>query len=124
LAAQAALADAELVSPISGTLVELNLKEGEQVTPLLPVALVADFSRWKVETQDLNEMEIPRIEVGQAAMISPDALPDLHLDGTVDSISQIYVERFGDVTYTARILLSEGDPRLRWGMTVSVEFAP
>lgn len=124
LAAQAALADAELVSPISGTLVELNLKEGEQVTPLLPVAVVADISRWKVETQDLNEMEIPRIEVGQAATIRPDALPDLQLDGTVDSISQIFAEKFGDVTYTTRILLDKGDPRLRWGMTVSVEFAP
>jgi HlyD family secretion protein len=124
LAAQAALADAELVSPISGTLVELNLKEGEQVTPLLPVAVVADISRWKVETQDLNEMEIPRIEVGQAATIRPDALPDLQLDGTVDSISQLYVEKFGDVTYTAHINLNESDPRLRWGMTVSVEFAP
>ncbi len=124
MAAQAALADAELVSPISGMLVELNLKEGEQVTPLLPVAVVADISRWKVETQDLNEMEIPRIEVGQAATITPDALPDLQLDGTVDSISQLYVEKFGDVTYTAHINLNESDPRLRWGMTVSVEFAP
>lgn len=94
------------------------------MTPLLPVAVVADISRWKVETQDLNEMEIPRIEVGQAATITPDALPDLQLDGTVDSISQLYVEKFGDVTYTAHINLNESDPRLRWGMTVSVEFAP
>jgi multidrug resistance efflux pump len=124
LAAQAALDDAQLVSPISGTLVELDLKAGEQVTPLRPVAVVADVSRWKVETNDLNEMEIPRVEVGQSAKITPDALPDLELDGTVESISQLYVEKFGDVTYTAHISLNESDPRLRWGMTVTVEFVP
>jgi multidrug resistance efflux pump len=123
-AAQDALADAELVSPISGTLVELDLKEGEQVTPLHQVAVVADVNQWKVETQDLNEMDIPRVEVGQAATITPDALPDLELDGKVESISQLYVEKFGDVTYTAHLTLNESDPRLRWGMTVSVEFAP
>jgi HlyD family secretion protein len=123
LAAQDALADAELVSPISGTLVQLDLKEGEQVTPLKPIAVVADVSQWKVETNDLNEMEIPRVAVGQAATITPDALPDLDLAGTVDSISQLYVEKFGDVTYTVHINLDESDPRLRWGMTVTVEFA-
>jgi multidrug resistance efflux pump len=123
LAAQDALADAELVSPIAGTLVQLDLKTGEQVTPLKPIAVVADFSQWKVETNDLNEMEIPRVAVGQAATITPDALPDLDLAGTVESISQLYVEKFGDVTYTVHINLDESDPRLRWGMTVTVEFA-
>ena len=124
VAAQAALADAELVSPISGTLVQLDLKKGEQVTPLKPIAVVADFSQWKVETQDLNEMDIPRVEVGQSVTVSPDAVPDLDLDGMVESISQLYVEKFGDVTYTAHITVNESDPRLRWGMTVTVEFAP
>ena len=124
LAAQAALADTELVSPISGTLVELDLKEGEQITPLRPIAVVADISQWKVETNDLNEMEIPRVEVGQSATVTPDALPDLELDGTVESISQLYVENYGDVNYTAHIDLGESDPRLRWGMTVTVEFVP
>ena len=122
-AAKDALADAELVSPISGTLVKLDLKIGEQATPLKPVAIVADFSQWKVETDDLNEMEIPRVAVGQPVTITPDALPDLQLAGTVESISQLSVEKFGDVTYTAHINLDESDPRLRWGMTVSVEFA-
>jgi len=44
------------------------------------------------------------------------------LRGVVESISQFSVERFGDVTYTAKIDLEESDPRLRWGMTVKVLF--
>ena len=46
------------------------------------------------------------------------------MTGTVESISQIYEEKFGDVTYTARIVLQDTDPRLRWGMTVSAQFEP
>ena len=124
IAAQAALADAELVAPISGTLVKLDLKAGEQVLPGQPAAVLADLTRWKVETQDLNEMEIPQVEIGQRAEITPDALPELTLAGEVESISQIYEEKFGDVTYTAVLDLLESDPRLRWGMTVSVRFEP
>jgi hypothetical protein len=52
----------------------------------------------------------------------PDALPDLELTGTVESIDDFFEEKRGDVTYTARILLNESDPRLRWGMTVVVTF--
>ena len=123
-AAQAALSDVELVAPFGGTVVKLNLKEGEQVVPGSPAVVLADFSQWKVETEDLNEMEVPRVAVGQTVTITPDALPELSLNGTVESISQIYEEKFGDVTYTARILLQDTDPRLRWGMTVSTHFEP
>jgi len=123
-ATQAALSDVELVAPFGGTVVKLDLKEGEQVVPGSPAVVLADFSQWKVETEDLNEMEVPRVAVGQTVTITPDALPELTLTGTVESISQIYEEKFGDVTYTARILLQDTDPRLRWGMTVSTHFEP
>ncbi len=123
-ATQAALSDVELVAPFGGTVVKLDLKEGEQVVPGSPAVVLADFSQWKVETEDLNEMEVPRVAVGQTVTITPDALPELSLTGTVESISQIYEEKFGDVTYTARILLQDTDPRLRWGMTVSTHFEP
>jgi HlyD family secretion protein len=123
-ASQAALSDAELVAPFTGTVVKLNLKAGEQVVPGSPAVVLADLSQWKVETLDLNEMEIPRVSVGQTVTIVPDAMPELALTGTVESISQIYEEKFGDVTYTARIVLEDTDPRLRWGMTVSTRFEP
>lgn len=122
-AAQAALDDAELRAPFAGTLVKLDLKAGETAAPGLPVVALADLSGWVVETSDLNELELPRAEVGQAVRVTPDALPELSLTGRVDSISQYFVERFGDVTYTAKIRLEDNDPRLRWGMTVQVVFA-
>lgn len=123
-AAQASLADSELTAPFAGTLVRLDLKTGEQAVPGVPVVVLADLSGWVVETEDLNEMEIPSVQEGQSVVLIPDALPDTELEGQVESISQIYEEKLGDVTYTARINLDENDPRLRWGMTIKVRFAP
>ncbi|MCI0521238.1 MAG: efflux RND transporter periplasmic adaptor subunit [Chloroflexi bacterium] len=124
IAAQAALADVELTAPFSGLIVKLDLKPGEQALPGKTAVILADFSQWKVETEDLNEMEIPRVQNGQAVTIIPDAFPDLELAGEVVLISQLYEEKFGDITYKARIVLQDGDPRLRWGMTVTVRFEP
>jgi HlyD family secretion protein len=121
-AAQASLADAELRAPISGSVVKLDLKKGEQALPGVPAVVLADVENWMVETDDLNEMEIPRVSVGQKVIVTPDALPDLELSGAVESISELFVEKQGDVTYTAKIALNDDDPDLRWGMTVAVEF--
>jgi len=119
-AAEAALADAELKAPFGGTIVKLDLKTGEQAIPGKQAVVLADLSGWVVETEDLNEMDVPGIEIGQRASIIPEPIPDLELSGTVDSISQLYEEVHGDVTYKVRIALDETDPRLRWGMTVTV----
>jgi multidrug resistance efflux pump len=121
-AAESALDNIELVAPIAGTIVDLDIKLGEQVAPGQPVVVLADFSQWAVETDDLTEIEVPDISIVQAVTVTPDALPDLELSGTVESIKDIYEEKRGDITYTARIVLDESDPRLRWGMTVVVVF--
>jgi len=121
-AAQAAQDDLLMTAPFAGTVVSLNLKMGEQAAPGQPAVVLADYSHWMVETDDLTEMEVPRVQVGQMTSIVPDALPDLQLNGRVESISDLNQEIRGDVTYTAKIALQESDPRLRWGMTVMVTF--
>jgi len=121
-AARAALENLELIAPFSGTIVDLQLKVGEQVSAGMLVVLLADISEWMVETDDLTEIEVPEIRVGQSVTVTPDALPELELSGTVESISDLFEEKRGDITYTARIRLNEEDERLRWGMTVVVTF--
>jgi HlyD family secretion protein len=123
-AAHAALQDVELVAPYSCTVVELQVVEGDPVLPGQPVVTVADFSEWYVETTDLTEMDVVRIDASQPVRLRPDALPDLFLSGSVESISQVYRQSRGDITYAVRISLLESDPRLRWGMNFQVEFAP
>jgi multidrug efflux pump subunit AcrA (membrane-fusion protein) len=121
-AAQAALADIELRAPIAGTLADLNLKIGEQAVPGQPAATVADFSGWKVETDNLTEIEVVRLSEGQDATVVLDALPHQPLHGKVQSISSVFEEKRGDITYTVVVILSDEQPQMRWGMTAEVTF--
>ena len=69
-----------------------------------------------------GELEVVDVTLGQKAVVEPDAIPGLELEGTVDKIADVFVEKRGDITYTVRIKLEEVDPRLRWGMTVAITF--
>ena len=124
--AQNALDNLEVRAPFAGTIVDLNLAVGETLLSNQSILQMADFGAnqddWYVETNDLTEMEVVRINQGQPATITPDALPDLHLPATVESIKQVSGSKGGDVTYLARLKLDQTDPRLRWGMTVEVRF--
>lgn len=116
-AAQAAYDDSELKAPFSAQIAKVNYKVGELAAPGQPAMVLADFSQWIVETDDLTEIEVPEVKIGDPANVTFDALPGLTLSGVVESIGGIYEEKRGDVTYTARVRLTEDDPRLRWGMT-------
>jgi multidrug resistance efflux pump len=122
IAAQTALTDSELVAPIAGKVVDLNIKNGEWAESGQPVMVIADDSAWLVETDDLTEIDVPQVYLGQPVIVTPDALPDMELAGVVETIKDLSEEKRGDVTYTVTIRLDKSDPRLRWGMTVAVAF--
>jgi len=119
---EAAFDHLELVATIDGTIVDEELIIGQDVTPGQPVVKIVDFSEMYAETDDLTELEVVDVSLGQTVTIEPDAIPGLVLDGTVEKISDIFEEKRGDVTYTTKILIDEIDPRLRWGMTVLITF--
>ena len=120
--AQAALAQTELRAPLAGTIAQLNLKAGELTPREQPAVVLADLSSWQIETDDVSEIKVPSIKVGQPVMIRIDALPELTLKGEVESISSVAQLKSGDVIYPVRIKVLENDSRLRWGMTVAVAF--
>ena len=119
-AAQAALARMDLVAPYDGTVVQINVHLNDQASPAEPAAVIADLSKWVVETSDLTEKQVVNVALGQKVTIAPDALPDLTLNGTVEAIGQTFVEKSGDIDYVVRIPVDSSDARLRWGMTVKV----
>ena len=121
-AAQAALNNLDLKAPFSGKVVDINVKTNEIVNPNKWAFQLADFSSLYVETNDLTELEVVGIALGQTVTLRPDALPDLELAGEVTYISDVYTSQSGDILYKVRILVIDNDPRLRWGMTVEVEF--
>jgi multidrug resistance efflux pump len=123
-AAQFALANFELKAPYAGVVADINVTVGEYVGPEKYAVLLADFSQWYVETSDLTELEVVKVEVGQSVEVVPDAFDDTTLMGTVESISPVFKTQSGDILYTVKIKLNESDDRLRWGMTTQNTFVP
>ncbi len=121
-AAEANLDNLELKATINGMVVSNDLIVGQNINPGAPVMTIADFSEIYAETDDLTEIEVVDVKLGQQVTIVPDALSDLKFDGEVTKISDISEVKRGDITYTVRVKLNETDPRLRWGMTVVITF--
>lgn len=123
-AAENALANYELKAPFDGMVMDIDVSVNEWVGPEKWVVIVADTSRWYVETSDLTELEVVKVAVGQRASIVPDALPEVEMTGVVEEISRAYKLQGGDILYTVRLAVKDVDARLRWGMTVEVTFEP
>jgi len=121
-AAKANLDNLEMKATIDGTVVKNDLVVGQNVAAGVPAMKLADFSELFAETDDLTEIEVVDVAIGQEVTVVADALPDLKLKGVVEKINQISEEKRGDITYTVRVKLMKTDPRLLWGMTVVITF--
>jgi multidrug resistance efflux pump len=123
--AQIALEKTILRAPFAGTIGRLAVEEGEVVTTVgnvVPVAIIGDLRRLRVETDDLSEVDIAQIEIDQRVEIEVDALPDTELHGRVVEIAPMATVQHGDTVYTVAIDLEEGlKVGLRWGMTAYVD---
>ena len=113
-----------LNATLGGTVVDLDLQSGELVTAGMPVVTIADYSAWLVKTDNLTELEVARISLGQKVQVALDALPEMTLEGEVTHINARYEEKRGDITYTVTIRVNEVDPAMRWGLTAAVYFQP
>jgi HlyD family secretion protein len=122
--ARVALAETNLKAPFAGTIATLDAKVGEQVAPGSPIAVLADLSAWQIETEDLTELNVVRIDVGNRVALTFDAIPDLELPGEVVRVEAIGEQKMGDITYTVIIKPDRHDERLRWNMTASVAIEP
>lgn len=119
-AAKGILTDLALAAPFDGVISQVNINASEWVAPGSPVILIADLENLQVETTDLGEIDVAKIGVGDSAIVTFDALPDLVLEGTVVSIAPKAAEGSG-VNYPVILELSEIPAALRWGMTAFVD---
>lgn len=121
-AAESNLSNYVLTAPFDGVVADVAVEVGEQVSAESRAVSVADTSSWIVETSDVTELEVVKLEVGQKVTFTADALSDVTMNGVVTEISQSAYEQSGDVIYTVRIEAENVDPRAKWGMTVEVTF--
>lgn len=122
-AAQDQLARSRLLSPIGGTIADVNIIAGEYVVPGQVLALVTDVADLQVETSDLSELDVPQVSVGQEVNVLVKAL-DAEIPGHVISISPVATTLGGDVVYKTTIGLDSLPDGIRSGMSVTVQYAP
>ncbi len=116
----AALDDQFLQAPFAGMVSELSVHANEWIAPGQPVLTVADLDHLRVETTDLNEIDVARVEVGDKVTVTFDALPDTVVEGIVVRIASKADEGAG-VNYPVVIELADIPENLRWGMTAFVD---
>jgi len=118
---QTDLAQVELTAPYTGTVTTLMIRQGEVATAGAPVLGLADTTRWRVETSNMSELQIAKMQVGQKALVTVNAFLGQELTGRVITISPVAIVQQGDTTYTITIELGETNLPLRWGMTAKVK---
>lgn len=119
--AQEALDSYTITSPISGTVIEKNLKTGDQLNggDSGAMAVIYDLSQLELQ-MDVSELDIGQIQPGQTVEITAEALPGQTFTGVVEKVSVNGTTTDGFTTYPVTILLSEyGD--LNPGMNVSAD---
>lgn len=123
------LAKTTVFSPLGGRVITLNAEVGETVypatmnNPASVVATIADLSE-VLAVIDVDETEVVYVELGQAAELLVDALPDRTYRGRVVEIGSSGFSRPDqpDVTFfSVKVLFVEPDPALRPGMSVRAE---
>jgi len=120
-AAQTALDRMTLKAVFPGMIGSLDVELGQLISPGAPVVVIANLDDWLVETTDLSELDIVRVEIGAPAEVSIEAIPGELLDGTVSDISRVFERSRGDIVYVVTVDLAERpDLPLRWGMTTNV----
>jgi HlyD family secretion protein len=120
--AQNALDDAVLTAPFDGTIGAILINEGERASPQVPVIDLGDLTRLRIQTEDLSEVDVSRVKVGQEVTITVDALEGKVFQGKVARIAPVATDRRGDKVYTVTLDLDAGpETGLRWGMSAFVE---
>jgi multidrug resistance efflux pump len=119
--AQVALDRTEVRAPLAGTVGRVDARVGELVAPGQPLVTLGDLDTLRVETTDLDEIDVARVDIGQQVDVTFDALPERVFVGHVTRISPMAAPGSGGVNYTVVIALDEVDPAVRWGMTAFVD---
>ena len=122
LAAEKNIELLQIIAPFDGTIVSLDLTEGELVLSGTPVIVMVDGSAQILKTVDLSETNMGGIMTGNRVRVVFDAYPNSELYGTVTKITNWSEKYLGDVVFPVEVTLDPNSLSLLWGMTASVYF--
>lgn len=120
--ANAALAaQSTLAAPFDGVIVEVNIAPAEIVTPGQVVIVLGDLAHFQIETTDLSELDVTKIQIGQPATVFIAAL-DANFNAKVSAVDRIGATLGGEVVFTVTLDFDDQPDKLRWGMSADVQF--
>lgn len=76
-----------LTAPIDGTVTTVTIASGEKAMDGSELLAITDYAKLSVVVQ-VDELDIPTVEMGMPATITLDALPDKEFKGTVTKIAK------------------------------------
>ncbi len=121
--AQKRLEDYTITAPISGTVIEKNIKAGDKLdnTSVSTVmAVIYDMSSLEFELS-VDELDIKNVSVGQSVTITSDALEGKTYHGEVTNVSVNGTMEGGVTTYPVTVVILDFDEELLPGMNIDAE---
>lgn len=118
---QESLENYQIKAPISGQIINKEIKAGDNISPtsMTTMAVIYDMSAFRFK-MSIDELDVLRIEVGQAVSVTADALPGEVLNGYVENISLESTNTSGIAQYPVTVRIDEIGSLLP-GMTVNGE---
>lgn len=121
--ARLAQSAAQVLSPIDGTVLAVDVDLGQQASAGDVVATLADTTELKL-TVNVEQRDISRVSIGQQVAIAVYALANDQFTGVVEQIAPVADAGTGFVTFPVIIQFTEGPvEKLLPGMTASATFA-
>lgn len=120
---QAQYAKSLIMTPISGTVLQLEQQEGETIAAGLSaptLIIVADLDRLQADAF-VDETDIGQVAIGQRAKVTVDAYPNRVFWGRVAKIASGSTMQQNVVTYDVTIALENSGQLLKPDMTATVD---
>jgi len=116
---KAQLDDLTVTAPIDGIITSLPAETGDELLKGSTIATIMDLTRMQLKVS-VDELDITKIQPGQKATMTLDALPDRTYEGEVVKIKDVGQYSSGVTTY--EVLISIKDPEgIRVGMSANAK---
>jgi HlyD family secretion protein len=118
--AQSESDSALITAPFAGTILSVQINEGEWASPGAPALVLAATQRLILDV-NVDEIDVAHLSEGQRAYLSFDAIKGEEAVGTVSHIDPASTSVGGAVAYGVEIHFAPGELPVRLGMTADVE---
>ena len=118
-AAEATIKTSWIEAPFDGTITQAVPKPGDQVAPNALAFQLDDLSHLLVDVE-VSEVDINRVEVGQKALLTFDAILGKEYQGKVTAVAPVGTSNQGVVDFNVTVEILDADEDVKPGMTSAV----